>query len=677
MKPSHLAALPFSLAACVQGDIERVVGAAWSPFRRSLLLAAIVAFGLAGCSTPQERFAKAMARGANGDEASRAEAAWCLLRGIGTAKDVPRGLKVLDAALPSRNPNAEKVLYDWVYVVLSQADLDDLPLALSRLHNAYGRHWVGTGGYETSFLRAGIMDYFLVRASIETVKALLERNEIATALAVRNAIRDVSLRNNAEAERQGVGGRFEMTLPGSLLVHHEEVVLDRASGKPVPKFFSETMEEIDGLVETACERMARRETGFATDEIRTGRAVVVSTTGKKAAAVARNRRPLEEQEVKTVRASGTGVSVSDARTDAIRKAVSRVAGEQVSSITAIADDELVLDRIDSRTSGAVDGWAVIEGPVTADGLVRVVMDVRVRSRFLRNGETTGKQAKGLSFRKGALGDQVRLHDRIQTIKDEAERESLAIPSRWSELVLRRLAAEDDCAPDPTEELKVLENLLDRELTKLVFCDVRTDRTGAPVVNAGKNGAFSVRVNIGVSLERYNEWERQLETAIAGLRRPEERPAARAVLMVPSETFNSFGKKRAGALGEDATRLFAAARLSAKAVVALFDASDHELARREIPFDEVPPDSWNQGSRKAQWRWIVVREENVFYVAPGVFETSWFAGKPTCDIKPYPYGGSADRDVVFKDLSPDAIRRIATIRAWTETVSDNGEEMDFK
>lgn len=645
---------------------------------RKTFVAIIAAIGLAGCATPQERFAKAMMRGANGDEAARSEAAWCLLRGIGTDKNVPRGLNILDIALSAREPNARKRLNDWVYAVLQHAELEELPFAMSRLCEAYGHHAVFSGEYCTSFSRAGMMDYFLVRASIETIRALSEKDDLATAIAVRDAIRNVSLKNNGEAERQGVGGRFEMTNVGSLVVHHEEVVRDHLSGKPVPEFFAKTMSEIDELLAAACERIARREMGLEADGALAERNPAVSAAGTEANTRTEMKQPLEKEETKTVRARGIGISVSKAKAEAVRNAVLQIAGEQVSRTIEIANDELVLDRIESRSSGAVDGWEVVEGPDKAeDGLVRIVMDVRVRNRFLRDDGTPGKQATSISLRKGALEGHMRLHDKILAIREKAEREALSVPARWDETSLRSPVAGEDFTPASTDKLAKLKNLLEEELPKLVFCDVRTDEDGAPVVNAEKPGAFSVRARIGVSLERYNEWERTVENTVVGLLRPEKRAVARVVLMAPSVKFDPFGKKRTVALGEEAARLFAAARLSAKAVVALFDTSGRELARREIPFDDAPPDSWNRERRKVRWRWIVAGWNNVFYVAPGAFETSWFTGMPTDDIRPYPFGNKTDRDVVFDNLSADAIRRIETIRAWTEIDSENHPGLLFE
>ncbi len=646
------------------------------PFTSAPLLIGCVV----GCASPQERFKTNRMRAYAGDETARVEVAWAYLRGIGTEKNVEKGLSVLDTARAAGVSEAADKLTDWVYAVLWHAELDDLPLAMSRLDDAYALRLLveydsSGNSHVRGTTRIDTMDDLLVPASVKTVEALLAKDDLASALAVRNCMREASFRHNGKAERLGTGERFVLNKPGDLLVHHETIVRDPETDRPVPEFFKSAMDSIETLVRAACERIALR--AFETEQEETKpvpRSESRTAIGKTAEGPATNNPPLEEASIQTIRASGTGMTVQEAKAEALREAVEKVVGECVSGIVEVENDELILDKTERLSSGALDGWMVVEEPVpTQDGLVRIVLDVRVRERFLRDVSADKKKSSKVAVPKGILGQSARLHDRITAIREKAEADALSVPNRWRAIAADRMLAADaerraEASTKTESALDALERLLGPELQKLVYCTVCKNADGTPVVFVEKIGAVSVDVALGVSLEEYEKWEKRLERALADLRRDDARTSVRVVFQIPSKTFDPHGKKRSAAIDSEAARYFAGARIDVKAVVAIFDADGTEIARREMSFpDAIPHPVENQtGSRG--WEWVVSERAGIYYIAPGSFDASCYEKIPVEYLSPYPFANKWSRTIMFQSLSLDDIRRIETVRAWTESLT---------
>jgi len=98
---------------------------------------------------------------------------------------------------------------------------------------------------------------------------------------------------------------------------------------------------------------------------------------------------------------GVGVSVEEARKDAIRNAVSKAVGDMVDAETLVENDELVKDQILTYSNGYVDSMEVLSTKADEEGLVRL----RIRA-YVRRTKLQAKLTEVIQTEADADGDSL-------------------------------------------------------------------------------------------------------------------------------------------------------------------------------------------------------------------------------------------------------------------------------
>ena len=98
---------------------------------------------------------------------------------------------------------------------------------------------------------------------------------------------------------------------------------------------------------------------------------------------------------------GVGVSVEEARKDAIRNAVSKAVGDMVDAETLVENDELVKDQILTYSNGYVDSMEVLSTNADEEGLVRL----RIRA-YVRRTKLQAKLTEVIQTEADADGDSL-------------------------------------------------------------------------------------------------------------------------------------------------------------------------------------------------------------------------------------------------------------------------------